>query len=261
MIEVSELEKHFGAVRALDGVSFTAARGQITGLLGPNGAGKSTCLRILSTVMQADRGYAKIGGIDVAADPLAVRRRFGVLPHGAGLYPQLTARENIRYYGELHGLDTAALNARVTELIDRLDLGDIADRRAKGFSQGQRTKVALARALVNKPEYVLLDEPTSGLDVMATRDLRDWLLELKSDGCCILLSSHVMQEVAALADEIVVIAHGRLAARGTPEALTEEFGKTDLEQIFVDAVHRAASHEGTSHGANSRGAGSDGAGS
>jgi sodium transport system ATP-binding protein len=214
MIEVFELKKSFGKVRALDGVSFEAPRGQITGLLGPNGAGKSTCLRILSTVMQADSGYARIDGIDVAADPLAVRRRFGVLPHGAGLYPQLTARENIRYYGEL--------------------------RRAKGFSQGQRTKVALARALVNKPEYVLLDEPTSGLDVMATRDLRQWLAELKASGCCILLSSHIMQEIAALADEIVIIAHGQLAARGTPDSLTAEFGESDLEQIFVDAVERAA---------------------
>jgi len=240
MIEVSALRKSFGKVQALKAVSFQAPLGQITGLLGPNGAGKSTCLRILSTVMTADGGHASIGGIDVAADSLAVRRLSGVLPHGSGLYPQLSAVENIRYYGELHGLGRQALDERVAELVDRLDLGGIANRRAKGFSQGERTKVALARALVNRPQYLLLDEPTSGLDVMATRDLRQWLGELKQQGCCILLSSHVMQEIAALADQIVVIAHGELAAAGSPAALREQFAEDDLEQVFVDAVSRSA---------------------
>jgi sodium transport system ATP-binding protein len=239
MIEVANLARSFGTVRALDGVSFTAPRGEITGLLGPNGAGKSTCLRILSTVLRADGGRASIGGINVAADPLGARRLCGVLPHGAGLYPQLTARENVRYYGALHGIAPAALEPRIDELIARLDLAGIADRRAKGFSQGERTRVALARALVNRPDCLLLDEPTSGLDVLATRDLRAWLKELSSQGCCILLSSHVMQEIAALADGIVIIAHGRLAATGSPDALMAEFGQTDLEQIFVDAVVRA----------------------
>jgi len=239
MIEVSELSKRFGAIRALDGVSFSAPRGQITGLLGPNGAGKSTCLRILSTVMRADGGRALINGIDVATEPLAARRLLGVLPHGSGLYPQMTAIENIRYYGNLHRIESSALDARITELVERLDLTEIANRRAKGFSQGERTKVALGRALVNKPDYLLLDEPTSGLDVMATRDLREWLIELKRRGCCILLSSHVMQEIAALADDIVIIAHGRLAARGTSAELSERFGQSDLEQVFVDAVNGA----------------------
>lgn len=239
MIEVAGLARSFGKVRALDSVSFTAERGRITGLLGPNGAGKSTCLRILSTVLRADAGRAAIGGIDVARNPLAVRRLCGVLPHGSGLYPNLTARENIRYYGQLHGLTPAALEPRIGELVGRLDLGKIADRRARGFSQGERTKVALARALVNKPDCLLLDEATSGLDVLATRDLRAWLRELRDQGCCILLSSHVMQEIAALADEIVIIAHGRLAARGTPDGLKTEFGQSDLEQVFVDAVVRA----------------------
>ena len=236
MIEVENLSRRFGKVRALDGVSFAADRGRITGLLGPNGAGKSTCLRILSTVLRADSGHASIGGIDVAADALAVRRLCGVLPHGSGLYPNMTARENIRYYGQLHGMAPAALDSRIGELVRRLDLGSIADRRAKGFSQGERTKVALARALVNRPDCLLLDEPTSGLDVLATRDLRAWLRELRDQGCCILLSSHVMQEIAALADEIVIIAHGRLAARGAPEQLKADFGQGDLEQVFVDAV-------------------------
>jgi len=238
MIEVCELRKSFGEVEALAGVDFRAEPGRITGLLGPNGAGKSTSLRILSTVMKPDSGLATIAGLDVTRNALDVRRISGVLPHGSGLYPQLTARENIRYYGELHGLRGSELTARTDRLIERLDLGAIADRRAKGFSQGERTKVALARALVNEPRYILLDEPTSGLDVMATRDLRKWLLELKAQGCCILLSSHVMQEVTALADDIVIIAHGRIAATGTPEALAAEFADSSLENIFVAAVGR-----------------------
>jgi sodium transport system ATP-binding protein len=240
MIEVRGIEKSFGRVRALARIDFEAADGRITGLLGPNGAGKSTCLRILSTVFAADAGSARIGGHDVATDSLAVRRACGVLPHGAGLYPQLTARENIAYYGELHGLRGALLARRVDGLIERLALGQIADRRAKGFSQGERTKVALARALVHEPHYLLLDEPTTGLDVMATRELRRWLTELKRQGRCILLSSHVMQEITALADELVIIAHGRLAAHGTPAALASEFANEDLEQIFVEAVERVA---------------------
>ena len=236
MISVEGITKHFGSVEALREVGFRAQAGKITGLLGPNGAGKSTCLRILSTVMRPDRGRASIGGHDVVTDGQAVRQICGVLPHGAGLYPQLSARENIRYYGALHGLETRALEARIAKLVERLDLGKIADRRAKGFSQGERTRVALARALVNHPDYLLLDEPTSGLDVMATRDLRQWLKELAQQGCCILLSSHIMQEIAALADEIVIIADGRVAARGTPSGLAEQFGHQDLEQVFVDAV-------------------------
>lgn len=239
MIEVSELAKAFGAVQALGGVSFEAGDGRITGLLGPNGAGKSTCLRILSTVLKPDRGTATIGGADVVNDPMAARRLFGTLPHNAGLYPQLSARENIEYYGRLHGIDGPALERRLDELVERLHLHAIADRKAKGFSQGERTKVALARALVHQPTHLLLDEPSSGLDVLATRDLRSWLDELKAQGCCILLSSHVMQDIAALADEILIIAHGRLAARGTPDELAAQFANEDLEQIFVEAVSRA----------------------
>ncbi|MFS8608479.1 MAG: ATP-binding cassette domain-containing protein [Gammaproteobacteria bacterium] len=236
MIEVVSLAKRFGDVRALDGVDFSAGDGRITGLLGPNGAGKSTCLRILSTVLGPDAGTARIGGVDVTAAPLEVRRLIGVLPHNAGLYPQLTARENIEYYGRLHGLDGKRLRARVDALVERLGLGAIADRKAKGFSQGERTKVALARAMVHAPRHVLLDEPTAGLDVMATRELRDWLRELRADGCCVLLSSHVMQEIEALVDEIVIIASGRIAARGTPEALSARYPGLSLEEIFVEAV-------------------------
>ena len=236
MIEVKSLSKSFGGFDALSDVSFRARDGVITGLLGPNGAGKSTCLRILSTILRPSRGTASVGGVDVAGDPLAVRRMIGTLPHGAGLYPHLTAVENIRYYGLLCGMERAALSRRIDRLVERLDLADIAGRKAVGFSQGERTKVALARALVHEPPHLLLDEPANGLDVMAVRQLRSWLRELAKDGHCILLSSHVMQEIAALADDLVIIAHGRVAASGTPDELANRFGIQDLEEIFVSAV-------------------------
>lgn len=236
VIEVSGLTKHFGDVEALRGVSFAAGDGNITGLLGPNGAGKSTCLRILSTVLSPDAGTATIGGHDAIREPLAVRRAIGVLPHGSGLYPNLTAIENIRYYGELHGMTRSEIAARCDELVARLDMGSIANRRSKGFSQGERTKVALARALVHGPRHVILDEPSNGLDVMATRQLREWLRELAGDGRCVLLSSHVMQEIAALVDTIVIVADGRIVADGTPDQLRERFDREDLEEVFVAAV-------------------------
>jgi sodium transport system ATP-binding protein len=232
MIEVQGLSKHFGTVRALDGVSFTARDGRITGLLGPNGAGKSTCLRILSTVLRPDTGNARIGGIDLAAEPLRARRLFGVLPHSSGLYPQLTTRENMAFYGRLHGLSEPVLAARIDTLVARLQLGALADRKVKGFSQGERTKVALARALVHDPQHLLLDEPTNGLDVMATRHLREWLRELRAQGRCVLLSSHVMQEV----DDLVIIAAGRVTLTGSPAELAERFPGHSLEEIFVAAV-------------------------
>ena len=236
MIEIDGISKSFGAVRALDRVGFTAKDGRITGLLGPNGAGKSTCLRILSTVLEAETGTARVGGIDLKASPLEARRVLGVLPHSSGLYQQLTGRENIEYYGRLHGLGEEMLAARVDALIERLDLGAIANRKAKGFSQGERTKIALARALVHDPQHLLLDEPTSGLDVMATRHLRDWLRELRGQGRCVLLSSHVMQEVEALVDELVIIAAGRVTLTGSPAELAQRFPGHSLEEIFVEAV-------------------------
>jgi sodium transport system ATP-binding protein len=236
VIRVEGLTRSFGAVRAIDGVAFEARDGCITGLLGPNGAGKSTTLRVLYTVLRPDSGSARIDGIDVVADPLAARRRIGVLPHGAGIYPQLTARENIAYFGRLHGLAGAALAGRIEALLAELEMGAIAERRAKGFSQGERVKVALARALVHSPGNLLLDEPTNGLDVMATRALRALIRRLREAGHCILFSSHVMQEVAALCDDIVIIDHGHVAAAGSPGALRERFGSATLEDAFVAAI-------------------------
>lgn len=236
MIAVAGLKKRFGAVQALHDVSFTAADGRITGLLGHNGAGKSTTLRILSTVIHADGGSAQIDGQDCATQRLRVLRSLGVLPHASGLYPRLTGRENIAYYARLHGMNRAQVDAACDQLIARLGLREIAERRAQGYSQGERLKVALARALVHHPRTVMLDEPTNGLDVNAVRMLRELLRELKASGCCVLFSSHVMQEVAALCDDIVIIAHGRVVASGTPEQILSATGTPDLEEAFVRAA-------------------------
>jgi sodium transport system ATP-binding protein len=233
MIEVKDLKKNFGAVEAVRGVSFSAPDGRITGLLGPNGAGKSTTLRIISTVLKPGAGSVKVDGVDVLGDSNAARMGLGVLPHQSGLYPRLTARENIRYYGELNGGSGTTLTRRIGELLELLEIHDFADRPAKGFSQGQKIKVALARAMVHGPRNLVLDEPTNGLDVMATRALRALIRKLKDTGHCVLFSSHVMQEVAALCDEMVIIAQGRIVARGTPDELRKQTGETDLEEAFV----------------------------
>ena len=236
MIAVESLAKAFGKrreVKAVDGVSFTAADGEITGLLGPNGAGKTTLLRMLATLVVPDGGTARVGGGDVVADRTAVRRRIGVLSDARGLYPRLTARENVRYYGALHGLAGAALEKRIDALVAALGIAHIADRRTQGFSQGERMKVAIARALVHDPDTILLDEPTNGLDIMSTRALRDLLRGLRAQGKCLLFSSHVMQEVTALCDRIVILGHGRVVARGTAEELVAQAGERSLEEAFV----------------------------
>ena len=240
MIVVSDIHKSFGDVRAVRGVSFAAPDGKITGLLGPNGAGKSTTLRVLYTVLKPDRGSATIDGVDVVSDSLAARQRIGALPHGAGLYPHLSARENIAYYARLCGLDNERIDAKVESIVDLLEIGDFVDRRTKGFSQGQRTKVALARALVHDPQNIILDEPSNGLDVMATRSLRELILKLKDSGRCVLFSSHVMQEVAALCDDIVIIANGQVAIDASADGIREQTGCDDLEDAFVHAIQLVA---------------------
>ena len=240
MISVNEIHKSFGAIRAVRGVSFAAPDGKITGLLGPNGAGKSTTLRVLYTVLKPDRGSAVIDGIDVVKDSLRARQRMGALPHGSGLYPHLTARENIAYFAHLCGLDRAEIDDRVDEIIKLLEIEDFAERRTKGFSRGQRTKVSLARALVHDPQNILLDEPSNGLDVMATRSLRHLILKLKDAGHCVLFSSHVMQEVAALCDDICIIARGQVAINDSADGIREQTGCDNLEDAFVRAIHRVA---------------------
>ena len=239
MIEARSLRKSFGAVIALRDVSLRAVDGRITGLLGPNGAGKSTTLRILYTVLAPDGGDASIDGVSVVGNALEVRRRIGVLPHAAGIYPRLTARENIHYFGALHGMKAAERKVRANELIELLEMNEFADRAAKGFSQGQRVKTALARALVHRPRNILLDEPTNGLDVMAVRSLRRLLEQLRADGHCVLFSSHVMQEVAALCDDVIVIAKGSVAAQGSLEEIRSRTGQAQLEDAFVQLIGTA----------------------
>jgi sodium transport system ATP-binding protein len=233
MIRVDGIRKRFGTVTAVDDVSFEAHDGTITGLLGPNGAGKTTTLRMLYSVMKPDAGRITIDSVDAIALPQQAQTRLGVLPDGFGLYPRLTAREHIEYFGELHGISGARLQQRAHELIDMLDMSAIADRRTGGFSHGERTKVALARALVHDPQNVLLDEPTNGLDVMSTRAVRHIVRKLRDQGRCVLFSSHVMQEVSALCDSIVVIASGRVVAHGTPNELRNQTGEDNLEDAFV----------------------------
>ena len=240
MIEVRGLRKSFDArgtvIRAVDGVSFEARDGEITGLLGPNGAGKTTILRVLYTLMQPDAGNVLVDGVDPGVRPSDVRRNLGVLPDARGVYKRLTARENIEYFGRMHGISDAVIAERIGRLVTALGMQDFIDRRAEGFSQGQRTKTAIARALVHDPRNVLLDEPTNSLDVMTTRSLRQFLRALREEGRCVLFSSHIMQEVAALCDRIVVIAHGRVVARGTPDELRRQTGQQNLEDAFVQVI-------------------------
>ena len=236
MIQVQGLSKSFGKVLAVQNVSFSALNGQITGLLGPNGAGKSTTLRMLYTLLQPESGLAVIDGFDTTRDPIQVQSRIGVLADARGLYERLTTRENIRYYGRLHGLEGAALESQIEKLLALLDMQTIADRKTVGFSTGEKLKVAIARALVHNPPNVLLDEPTNGLDVMSTRAMRQFILRLRDEGKCVLFTSHVMQEVAALCDQIVIMSKGMISATGSPNDLRQQSGQENLEDAFVAAI-------------------------
>ena len=243
MIVAEHLRKTFpgkgkdkAPVIAVDDVAFEARDGQITGLLGPNGAGKTTTLRMLYTLMTPETGRVLVDGIDVAKDPESVRRNLGVLPDARGVYKRLTARENIAYFGELHGMSPQAIAERTAKLAAALQMEDFLDRATEGFSQGQRTKTAIARALIHDPRNVILDEPTNGLDVMTTRGLRGFLHELRAEGRCVIFSSHIMQEVAALCDRIVIVAKGRVVAQGSTEELREQAGEANLEDAFVKLI-------------------------
>lgn len=236
MIKVSNLYKSFGKVQAVRGISFAARDGEVTGLLGPNGAGKTTTLRMLYSLLPPDAGEIEVDGLNPIRDALAIKRNLGVVPDNRGLYNRLTARENIRYFGELHGMSNDAIRERLEDIARRLNMADFMDRRCEGFSQGQRVKVAIARAMVHQPRTVLLDEPSNGLDVMSTRELRKYILTLKGAGHCIVLSTHIMQEVAALCDRIVIIASGVIAAEGTPPELLSRTGRASLEDAFVDLI-------------------------
>lgn len=243
MIETRALMKRYGRVIAVDGLDFRAHDGEVTGLIGPNGAGKTTTFRSLCGIVRPDSGTARVDGRDSWRERLAVLGRLGVLPDVRGLYPRLTAREHLAYFGALHGVDASALARRIAALVDRLDMASFVDRRARGLSRGQELKVALARALVHAPQNIILDEPTNGLDVSSTRAVRDLVRELRADGRCVVLASHVMTEVAQLCDRLFVIDRGRVVAAGTPAELIATYGAQDLEDVFIAAIDRARAVE------------------
>ena len=236
MIEIRAVAKAFGALQVIRGASFVARDGEITGLIGPNGAGKTTLFRLICTALRPDSGTTLVDGIDCQVDPIAARHRLGVLPDVRGLYPRLTAREHIRYFGALHGLPRAELDSRIGDLVETLRMEDFIDRRAHGFSRGQQMKVALGRALIHRPHNIMLDEPTNGLDVATSRSVRDLMRRFRDEGRCILLTSHIMQEVEALADRIVVLSAGTIAVQGTPGELRRATGLDALEEIFMAAT-------------------------
>lgn len=236
MIRVEGVEKRFGAVVAVAGVTFQAMDGRVTALLGPNGAGKTTTLRVVSTLIRPDRGAAFVDELAVHAEPAQVRAHLGVLPDSRGLYPRLTTREHLEYSGQLHGMDRRRLGRRIEELVGLLEMDGIIDRRVAGFSQGERTKVAIGRALVHEPNNVILDEATNGLDVMSARAVRAAVRHLAASGACVLFSSHIMSEVAEICDEVIIIDRGKVAASGTAQALLEFTGADTLEGAFVKTI-------------------------
>ncbi len=233
MIEVRNLKKHFGAVQAVEDLSFTAPDGAITGLLGSNGAGKTTTLRIICGVLQPDCGSVRVDTASPSDDPRSLQSRVGALLDHIGLYPRLTARENLAYFGELRGIPPGRLTAQVERAISLLGLEAIADRRTAGFSQGERMKTALARAILHSPQNVLLDEPANGLDVPTVRSLRALLRNMRDSGMCIVLSSHILEEVRMLCDNVAVVSGGRIVAQGSPEELCGQTGSGSLEDAFV----------------------------
>jgi sodium transport system ATP-binding protein len=233
MIEVRNLQKQFGAVAALRDVSFRAPDGAITGLLGANGAGKSTTLRIVCGVLKPDAGHVVVDGVAPSSGPLALQRRVGGMLDHAGLYSRLTPREILAFSGRLHAIPAGRLRERIEELIAFLGMQSIADRPTGGFSQGERMKAALGRALVHSPHNLLLDEPTSGLDIPSVRSLRVLLQRTRAAGACIVFSSHVLEEVQALCDRVVILAGGRAVAEGSAAELCERAGVASLEDAFV----------------------------
>lgn len=243
MIQVNQLLKHYGDIRAVDGVSFTCPDGQITGLLGPNGAGKTTCLRMISALVTPQQGSVTVDGHSVIDDSVGVRRALGVQGDAGGVYPRLTPREQFAYYGRFYGLRGSALDDRVQSVIDMLQMQDIADRRAEGFSRGQRQKIILGRALVHDPPNIVMDEPTNGLDVIAVRETRDTIRAFRDQGRCVLFSTHYMDEAERLCDRIVIIVAGKIVADGPPQALMARTGKDNLEDAFVALAGREAGLE------------------
>lgn len=243
-IELRGLRKTFqdperGTVEAVKGIDLKCKRGEIYGLLGPNGAGKTTTLRMLATILAPTAGSAYLDGIDVAADPLEARRRMGFLSTSTGLYPRLTARETLRYFGQLHGMQGDALEARIEHLIEAFEMESIADGRTEAFSTGQKQKVSIARAVLHDPKVLILDEPTTGLDILAASTMVEFIDNRRNEGTCVLFSTHIMSEAERLCDRIGVIYQGQLLAEGTHEELSELTGEKFLDAIFMKLVRAA----------------------
>jgi sodium transport system ATP-binding protein len=241
MIEVRNLSKRFhdkkrGEIRAVDGVSFHCAPGQIYGLLGANGAGKTTTLRMLATILEPTEGTARVCGYDVVDEPEKVRKNVGFLSTATALYPRLTARELVQYFGRLNGLNEATLSARVDKIFDRLDMNGFRDRRCDKLSTGMKQKTSIARTLVHDPAVMIFDEPTLGLDIMTARTITEFIRECRDLGKTVIFSTHIMSEVEKLCDVIGIIQGGKLLAEGTLAELRERYQERDLEEIFVNVV-------------------------
>ncbi len=241
MIEIKDLKKHYGKngeIKAVDGISFDCPDGQITGLLGPNGAGKTTTLRMIAALIKPMGGTVIVDGHDVTTDAKKVRSLLGVQSDMLGVYPRLTPREQFRYYGRFYGLKGTELGDRIQAVIKELTMEEIADRRAGGFSRGQRQKIVLGRALIHDPHNIIMDEPTTGLDVMAVRDTRQRIRDFREQGRCVLFSTHYMDEAERLCDNIAIIVKGKIVAFGTPAKLMAQAQKDTLEDAFVELAGR-----------------------
>ena len=243
-VTVAHLTKAFGAALAVDGLSFTVARGEIYGLLGPNGAGKTTTLRVLAAILAPTSGRCTLDGVDVARDPQAARRRLGFLTGTTGLYARLSGRELLRYFGRLHAMEDATIAARTALLSRVLDLDPILDRRCEALSTGQRQRLSVARAVLHDPAVLILDEPTVGLDVLASRFLREFVRAERDRGKAVIFSTHYLAEAELLCDRIGLLHRGRLLAEGSPAALRARAGgATSLEEAFLRFVGGLASVE------------------
>ena len=241
MIEVRNLSKHFrdkkrGEVRAVDDISFRCQPGQIYGLLGANGAGKTTTLRMLATILEPTGGTAVVCGCDVIEQPEKVRAKVGFLSTATALYPRLTARELVQYFGRLNGLDDSVLNKRVDAIFDRLDMNGFRDRRCDKLSTGMKQKTSIARTLVHDPPVMIFDEPTLGLDIMTARSITSFIRECRELGKTVIFSTHITSEVEKLCDVVGIIQDGKLLAEGTLAQLRDKYREQDLEEIFVKVV-------------------------
>ena len=236
MIRIQEVRKRYGKTAAIGGVSFEIPDGMVTGLLGPNGAGKTTTIRAMTGLVTPESGRIEIDGIDVATRPIDARARLGVVPETIGVYDHLTVREHVEYSAELQGMAPAAIASSTTEVLAHLDLGALAGRRAAGLSMGERRRLALARAMVHRPANLLFDEPTNGLDVLGARTVRSDIRRLAELGRAVLVSSHVMPEVAALCDRVIVMVRGVIVAAGRPEEMLQQTGCATLEDAFVRII-------------------------